>query len=488
MVGKSRLAKRHVNPIYERRHMFISDTLPFVGKYIDEIDAALKTYDENAKLTNSQKAWLGFCVMAIFVTRTFCWAKFERACLGVRSSAALSWMFRRSAIPWQILLAASTVIVIRRFGIIRGRLVIDETDKKRSKSAKFIYNLHKIKDKASGGYINGQKLVFLYLVSDTVSIPVGFEFYKPDPELKKWKKNDEKLRKQGVSKKNRPPEPPRNPSCPTVADIALTLLRQFRLNHPCVKIDCILADALYGTRTFVDEASAIFGGVQVISQIRTNQNIRCRNREKTVEKYFSSYPGTRQKIGIRGGEKVTATVGSARLHVCSHGKKRFVIALKYEGEEEYRFIIAADLSWRTLDIVEAYTLRWLVEVFFEDWKICEGWGRLTKQTGEKGSRRGVIISLLVDHCLLFHPDQQAFIDDKLAACTVGSLIRRIRTECFLQFVEDLISDENRHQILDNLAKHLKNGIYELMPSSKHMSGITIGRLESTPSLKYKNAA
>ncbi len=71
---------------------------------------------------------------------------------------------------------------------------------------------------------------------------------------------------------------------------------------------------------------------------------------------------------------MTATIGSARLHVCSHGKKRFVIALKYEGEEEYRFIIATDLSWRPLDIVEAYTLRWLVKVFFEDWKICEGWG------------------------------------------------------------------------------------------------------------------
>ena len=168
--------------------MFIYDTLPFVRNYIDEIDGALKAYDENAKLTNSQKAWLGFCIMAIFVTRTFCWAKFERACLGARSSAALSWMFRWSAIPWQILLAASTVVVIGRFGIIRCRLVLDETDKKRSKSAKLIHNLHKIKDKASGGYINGQKLVFLYLVADNVSIPVGFEFYKPDPELKSGKR------------------------------------------------------------------------------------------------------------------------------------------------------------------------------------------------------------------------------------------------------------------------------------------------------------
>ena len=55
-------------------------------------------------------------------------------------------------------------------------------------------------------------------------------------------------------------------------------------------------------------------------------------------------------------------VGSARLAVCAHGKRRFVIALKYPGETEYRYLVATDLSWRTLDIVQAYTLRWLVEI------------------------------------------------------------------------------------------------------------------------------
>jgi len=37
--------------------------------------------------------------------------------------------------------------------------------------------------------------------------------------------------------------------------------------------------------------------------------------------------------------------------------------LKYEGEDEYRYITATDLSWRAIDIVSAYALRWLVEVF-----------------------------------------------------------------------------------------------------------------------------
>jgi hypothetical protein len=129
--------------------------------------------------------------------------------------------------------------------------------------------------------------------------------------------------------------------------------------------------------------------VQVISQIRSNQLIRFRNKKRSVEDYFEKFPGTEQTIRVRGGETIKVTIGSARLHVHAHahGKKRFVIALRYDGEDEYRYIIASDLSWRTSDIVEAYTLRWLVEVFFQDWKTYEGWGKLTKQPDEDGLLR-----------------------------------------------------------------------------------------------------
>ena len=467
--------------------MFISDPLPFVKTYIEELDGQLKQFDSNIKLSAIQKGWLAFCIMAIFITRTLCWAKFERACLGKRSCSAISWTFRHASIPWENLLTASTMLIIKSFGITRGCLAIDETDKRRSKSAKQIYKLHKIKDKSSGGYINGQKLVFVFFITDVVSIPVGFRFYMPDPKVKAWKKSDEKLRKKGISKKHRPTKPDRDKNYPTIAEIALGLLKDFRMNYPGIKINCILADALYGTQSFLDEASDIFGGVQVISQIRENQKVMFRGKEVYVKKYFSGRTGVINGIKIRGGKKDTVTVASARMHVCSHGKKRFVIALKYKGEDDYRYIVATDLSWRTLDIVEAYTLRWLIEVFFEDWKISEGWGRLTKHTGKDGSRRGVILSLMVDHCLFFHTDQKAFLENKLSACTVGSLIRQIRIECFLQFVKDIIYDVNPTQKLEDLTERLKTAIYELMPSSKHMSGRTMGRLESTPSLKYKNA-
>ena len=72
------------------------------------------------------------------------------------------------------------------------------------------------------------------------------------------------------------------------------------------------------------------------------------------------------------------------------------MAIKYEEEETYRYLIASDLSWRTLDIVQGHTLRWLVEVFMQDGKSHAGWSPLTTQPGEEGARPSVILRLLVE--------------------------------------------------------------------------------------------
>ena len=106
-----------------------------------------------------------------------------------------------------------------------------------------------------------------------------------------------------------------------------------------------------------------------MSQMRSNQKVRVYQREQHVTDYFATHPGTPHTVCMRGAEHVAMRIGSARLYVSAHRTKRFVIALKYDGEEAYRYLIASDLSWRTLDIVQAYTLRWLVEVFVQDWSI-----------------------------------------------------------------------------------------------------------------------
>jgi DDE superfamily endonuclease len=468
--------------------MLISRPLPFVRAFVDEINTALKAHNPAcAGLSAIQRRWLSFCLMAIMLTQSICWARFERAGLGRYSQAALSWMFRRAKLPWEELLQMSVRVILRRHGMSGGVLGVDDTDNVRTKVTSRIAHVHKLKDKASGGFVRGQSVVFLLLVSATVTLPVGFAFYEPDPLHRAWVKQDKALKAQGVCKRQRPPEPPRNPAYPTKAELALRLLAQFKQHYPTIPIKGVLADALYGTATFIDTASAIFGGVQVISQLRSNQKVRFRNRTLALAQYFARYPGVSRPVRIRGGEPVTVIVGSARLYVQAQGKKRFVIALKYEGETDYRYLVASELTWRTEDIVQTFTLRWLVEVFFEDWKVYEGWAALTKQPGAEGSSQSLILSLLVDHCLLLHPDQLAQLNQRQPAFTVGSLINRIKVDSVLTVIRDLLAAEDPERQLQQLADTLAE-YFGLRPSEKHMVGRDLGRLEPSPSLKYKGAA
>jgi hypothetical protein len=313
-------------------------------------------------MSATQRAWLAFCVTAVLVTHSMCWARFERASLGTYSLAALSWMFRHSKIPWDHLLVASVRVILRHHGLISGSLVIDDTDNQRSKAAKALAHLYTLRDKESGGYIWGQSLVFLLLVTPKISIPVGFVFYPPAPELSAWYKKEKALKKHDVPPKQRPPPPAPQPQYPTKQQLALRVLEDCKDHHPDIRIHCITADALYGTAPLVDSASSLFGGVQVLSQIRSHQNIRVGQRAQHVADSFVTHPGTPHRIRIRGGEELVAMVGSARLYVCAHQTKRFIVAIKDAEEEIPRSLIASDLSWRTLDGVQGHTLRWLVEI------------------------------------------------------------------------------------------------------------------------------
>jgi hypothetical protein len=447
--------------------MILRKPAPFVRAFIDVVDEAIRGQRPSHGMSAMQRSWLAFCITAVLVTNSMCWARFARASLGTYSLAALSWMFRHSKLPWDELLVASVRVILRHYGITSGSLVLDDTDNPRSKSAQALAHLYTLRDKESGGYIWGQSLVLLLFVTPKISIPVGFAFYQPAPALSAWYKQEKALKKQGVATPQRPPKPPANPAYPTKQQLALRLLERFHAHHPTLRIHCITADALYGTAPFVDGASVLFGGVQVISQIRSHQTVRLHKREQHVADYFATHPGTPHPIRIRGGEEVIALVGSARLYVCSHKTKRFVVALKYEGEETSRYLIASDLSWRTLDMVQGQTLRWLVEVFIQDWKSHEGWSQLTKQPGEEGARQSVILSLLVDLSLFVHPDQQAQLKNNLPAYTVGSLRANVQVECLVDVIDELVSSEAPQDTLKHFTKALHQ-VFSFGRSKKHM--------------------
>jgi len=329
-------------------------------------------------------------------------------------------------------------------------------------------------------------MVFLFLVTPKVSLPVGFRFYQPDPVVKEWKKNEEKLKQQGVKKSERPPRPAPNPAYPSKGQLLLDLLEEFKFYHPGFVVKAILMDALYGSGWFMNRAAAVFN-TQTISQLSKSQKVRFRNREMSVAQYFAKYPGVEITLRIRGWKEVKVVLGSARLYVNAHKQKRFVVALKYEGEEEYRYLVASDLSWRAVDIAAAYTLRWLIEVFFEDWKLHEGWGRFAPQFDEEGSSRGLTLSLLLDHALLLHPEQRARLENNLPAYTVGSLQQKSRMDALVEVIRGIVNAQNPHEKLDEIVEIAKK-LFPLTSSAKHMNGRDVGRLEPTPSLKYRAEA
>lgn len=423
------------------------------------------------------------------MTNSLCWKRFERAGFGQFPAGTLSKMFRRGKLVWAKMLQASVLNLFEQYQITKGVLALDGTDNKRSKNTTTIANVHSIKDKTSGGFIKGQALTILVMITDKITIPVGFEFYTPDPAYQVWLKADKKLKKQGISKKDRPDAPVKDSTYLTWIESAVHLLQQFSTDYPQIKVKAVLADALYGSKKFTKAASALWGGVQVISQVRKNQTVLSGNRPLSVEAYFVRNPGVSRSLKIRGGKEQVVQIHGARIHLKAHGCKRFIVALKYEGEKEYRYLLATDLTWRLTDIAAAYTLRWLVEVFIQDWKGYEGWCQLAKQPGVDGSCRGVILSLLTDHCLLLHPDQKALIDNKLPAATVGSLRDRDRANAVVDAVESLISDSEGAS--SDLVRELKKSIavvIPLRPSSKHMNMRNLGHLEPTASLKYREAA
>jgi len=84
--------------------MVIGKPLPFIRAFVEAMDEAIAAHSPGQRMAALQRAWLSFCLTAILVTNSICWARFERASLGTYSLAALSWMFRHSKIPWEHLL------------------------------------------------------------------------------------------------------------------------------------------------------------------------------------------------------------------------------------------------------------------------------------------------------------------------------------------------------------------------------------------------
>src|SRR5215468_439537 len=106
--------------------MILGQPAPFVRAFVEAVNDAIREHHPSHAMSATQRTWLAFCVTAVLITNSICWARFERASLGTYPLAALSWMFRHSKIPWDQLLVASVRVILRHHGITAGTLGIDE--------------------------------------------------------------------------------------------------------------------------------------------------------------------------------------------------------------------------------------------------------------------------------------------------------------------------------------------------------------------------
>lgn len=464
--------------------MICKDGLSFINDYVDQLNNILKQY--NRQLTTSQTLWIKFILLGILVTNSMCWAKMERFSLGDYSLSTISWMFRRSKIFWHYLLASSVTYLITLYKITNCVLVIDDTDKQRSKNITKIGKSHKIKDKKTSGYFMGQNIIKLLLVSDGVTIPVGFMLYEPDPNIKQHKKILANLKKRKVAKKYYPKAPIRNPKYPTKIDLALQLLKSFASKHSSVKINAIVVDALYNSSRFLHEAKLICK--QVITEARSSQNIIVNNKSIQLANFFANYHGKTGTMCLRYNNRLVHYVPS-KFKLKAYNEKCYIIPIKFDNEESYRYLIATDMTWQPIDIIKTFSLRWLIEVFIQDWKSYEGWDSMAKQPGVDGSIRGIILSLLCDHALLSHHEQIALLKKREPACTVGSLCERIKLDSLLSFIQTIINSDNPQDMFNQYHTQI-NQFFKLRQSTKHIrnNNYPVGSCSNVDHTRGLNAA
>lgn len=113
--------------------MLIKEPLDFAKEFINSVNQCIETESPGKKMSQHQQWWLAFCITAVVLTNSVCWAQFERISLGKLTLASISWMFRRSKLQWEQLLTHSVRVVLETYGITRGVLVLDDSDRARSK-------------------------------------------------------------------------------------------------------------------------------------------------------------------------------------------------------------------------------------------------------------------------------------------------------------------------------------------------------------------
>ena len=140
---------------------------------------------------------------------------------------------------------------------------------------------------------------------------------------------------------HRPKEPLRDyDKYPTKLELSLQLAAEFKKCFELFNIKSVQADCFFGTKVWTNGMGILFPKAQVISQLKGNQIITSNNKEYCLKEYFGQRVGIKAETVIRGGKSVVIYYSSVIATVKAHGEKRLIVAYKYQGEAQYRYVFA----------------------------------------------------------------------------------------------------------------------------------------------------
>ena len=431
-------------------------------------------------LTSKQAKLVARLLSGILLLGAFKVSRIAALFLMEISPPAIYAMLRRSAIPFDKLFWGSLKLVIGLFGVRTVTIAIDDTERERSKGCRALPFVRKAVCKLTGGWIQVQNLLFFVLVTDKVTIPIWFSFHRPSQLSKKQK---------AICRKNPKRIKEFDPRYRTKVDLACIglyivsrMLRRIedemgiKLNLRCISADNGFASAQ------VQQAVVRYFGCQFVSKANPQQKVKYRGNQPRLCDFFKRISAISKTIKIRG-KCIALEYKAARVHVSSYGRKVFVVAIRYNNDKAWQYLYGTDLSWTAESIIKAYGLRWLVEVFFEDWKMYDGWGVGALQRSVDGAARGLFLSLLVDLFLLYHQRTDLSLREhgRNELYSAGTVIRYLQAEAIHQAIEGVLEHANPRQKLVEVRELLLE-VAEKRLSLKHSQQWDFDGLEPSPSL------
>ena len=112
--------------------MLIKEPLDFAKEFIKSVNQCIEKERLGRKMSRHQQWWLAFCITAVVLTNSVCWAQFERISLGKLTLRSISWMFRRSKLLLEIINEIRFTDPVRAFAYAKQakNLVMQGTNKK----------------------------------------------------------------------------------------------------------------------------------------------------------------------------------------------------------------------------------------------------------------------------------------------------------------------------------------------------------------------